>query len=414
MPLSQCEGWTTRAHSWPKLWKHHGAEHEAAELTALARSRAEPWLRNYSGIVGAEWLLPKALEIFDADVEVFHTMALFLEAGDWVVWMLCGELVKSSCQAGYKACFSPEGGYPCPEYLNAVRPGFEALLPKLTTLASRPIAHSSPGQHAGFLRPSAPGAFGRLAEQRAAAGRTEPVAVSVAMIDAHAAALAAGADDEGVLVMVLGTSVCHMLNSAGPVRAVPGVCGAVLGGIREGLVGYETGQAAAGDMFNWLQSIACHSSEHGRTLQDYQTEAASLRAGCGNLVLVDFMNGCRTPLMRTDLTAVLFGLTLSTTAPMLYRAMAEAIACGARSVVENFRRHGVHVKRVVLCGGLPSATNGLICRIIASVLAMDVLVSPLGKPPPPCPRCTRASSSLACTCVPALPPSPALFVPSPT
>ena len=54
--------------------------------------------------------------------------------------------------------------------------------------------------------------------------------------------------------MVLGTSSCHMLNSAEE-RFVPGVAGIVRDGILPGFFGYETGQAAVGDAFDWLRRL---------------------------------------------------------------------------------------------------------------------------------------------------------------
>jgi L-ribulokinase len=51
--------WVDRPHAWPKLWKHHGAEAQAKDLTDAARAQGCEWLQRYSGAVGAEWLLPK-------------------------------------------------------------------------------------------------------------------------------------------------------------------------------------------------------------------------------------------------------------------------------------------------------------------------------------------------------------------
>ena len=66
-----------------------------------------------------------------------------------------------------------------------------------------------------------------------------------------------------MLVLILGTSACFMLNSVEDVE-VPGICGRVAGGILPGLVGYESGQAAVGDAFAWLASF---SGRYVRILQ---------------------------------------------------------------------------------------------------------------------------------------------------
>src|SRR5205807_8373555 len=105
----------------------------------------------------------------------------------------------------------------------------------------------APGERAGFLCES-------MAEEF---GLAPGIPVSAAIIDAHAAVPGSGAAEPGTLVMVLGTSSCHMLN-ARENRAVPGVAGIVQDGILPGMVGYETGQAAVGDAFDWLRRILGH------------------------------------------------------------------------------------------------------------------------------------------------------------
>src|SRR5947209_252579 len=95
-------------------------------------------------------------------------------------------------------------------------------------------------------------AGGLCAEMARRFGLREGTPVSAAIIDAHAGVPGCGADEPGVLVMVMGTSSCHMLNAVEN-KPVPGVAGIVQDGILPGMVGYETGQAAVGDGFDWLR-----------------------------------------------------------------------------------------------------------------------------------------------------------------
>ncbi len=62
----------------------------------------------------------------------------------------------------------------------------------------------------------------------------------------------AGTAKPGVLVMVIGTSICQMLNASEkrPLPGVAGVAGIVKNGILPGYYGYETGQTAVGDAFD--------------------------------------------------------------------------------------------------------------------------------------------------------------------
>jgi len=191
----------------------------------------------------------------------------------------------------------------------------------------------------------------------------------VATIDAHAGVPGAGAADPGTLVMVMGTSSCHMLN-AYEERAVPGVAGVVEGGILPGMFGYETGQAAVGDAFDWLRRMV------GRENFDLLTQqAARLPPGADGVRCVDWFNGCRTPLMDGSLRGAFTGLTLSHGAHHMYRALLEASACGVRWIVEILRASGVPVEKLVATGGLPHH-NPLLVQIYADVLGEPIAIHP--------------------------------------
>ena len=65
--------------------------------------------------------------------------------------------------------------------------------------------------------------------------------MSAAIIDAHAGVPGAGAAEPGTLVMVMGTSSCHMINATER-RFVPGVAGVVEGGILPGCSAMKPGR----------------------------------------------------------------------------------------------------------------------------------------------------------------------------
>ena len=99
----------------------------------------------------------------------------------------------------------------------------------------------SPGQPAGGLTSDMAERFGLIAG----------TPVSTASLTPMRPCRASERRVRATLVMVLGTSSCHMLNATKLVD-IPGVAGVVEGGILPGLFGYETGQAAVGDAFAWL------------------------------------------------------------------------------------------------------------------------------------------------------------------
>ena len=110
--------------AWPKLWKHHGAKAQTDRINQIARERKEPWLDRYGGTIGLEWFFPKVLETLNHEPHVYDATQVWIEAGDWFVWQLVSgpyphcnpaDIVRSTCQAGYKAMWNAAAGYPTPE-----------------------------------------------------------------------------------------------------------------------------------------------------------------------------------------------------------------------------------------------------------------------------------------------------------
>ena len=353
-PLCLLERFKRQPLAWPKLWKHHGAQVEADLINQVARERNEPWLGRYGGIISLEWFFPKVLETLAGAPEAYEAAEVWLEAGDWLVWQLIDgpfprcraeRLVRSTCQAGYKAMWNRQSGYPSADLFAAVNPKMRDVV-----AAKMPGTLMAPGQCAGTLSEAAAALFGLLP-------RTP---VSAAIIDAHSGVPGAGVASPSTMVLVLGTSACHMMNSRIE-RLVPGVAGVVEDGILPGYFGYETGQASVGDAFAWLVET------FGLSHAEMTRRAAELPPGSGGVLALDWLNGCRTPLMDGRLSGAIVGLTLATRPEQIYRALLEATAFGLRRIVETLREAGVPVRRFVASGGLP-AKSPLLMQIYADVL----------------------------------------------
>ena len=357
-PLCRLKEFAGEPLAWPKLWKHHGAQVQTDRINAVARERDESFLLRYGGSIGLEWFFPKMLETLELAPRAYAAAEVWLEAGDWFVWQLVGgpaeSLPRSTCQAGYKGLWSATDGYPSEDFLRAVNPKFARVVKD--KMPGRLLA---PGVAAGGLTAAMAKQFGLRAG----------TPVSAAIIDAHAGVPGAGAAEPGTLVMVMGTSSCHMLNSEAE-RSVPGVAGVVKDGILPGYFGYETGQAAVGDAFDWLRKLTGHPDfvQLGR-------EAAALPPGAEGVLCVDWFNGCRTPLMDGALKGSFTGLTLHHRPAHLYRALLEASAFGVRWIVELLRDGGVPVRKFVATGGLPHH-NPLVVQVYADVLGEPIIVHP--------------------------------------
>ena len=360
-PLCFLNEWKSHPHAWVKLWKHHAAQPEADRINALARERNEPWLTLYGGRVSSEWLHSKTLQILDEAPEVYAAADRILEAGDWIVWQMTGAAVRNACAAGYKALWQKGAGYPDNDYLCALDPRLDGL--NETKLAGAIVP---PGVCAGTL------------SERAAAltGLRPGTAVAAATIDAHSAVPGAGVTEPGRMVLILGTSTCHMILDRAR-HLVPGISGVVEDGIIPGLFGYEAGQAGVGDIFEWFVDHAVpagyerRAAERGCSLyQLLEEEAARQRPGESGLIALDWWNGCRTPLVDAGLSGMLLGATLGTRAPDIYRALIEATAYGTQIIVEAFEQNGVLVHELVACGGL-AERNKLLLRIYADVTGRE-------------------------------------------
>jgi len=353
-PLCMVDQFADRPMAWPKLWKHHGAQAQTDRINEVARQRHEPWLERYGGVVGLEWFFPKIYETLERDEAVYNAAEVWLEGGDWYVWQLVGgsadDLPRSTCQAGYKAMWSAEEGYPSRDFLAAVDPRLADVVEQ-----KMPGRLVGPGQPAGGL-------CAAMAERL---GLEAGTPVSAAIIDAHAGVPGAGAGDAGALVMVMGTSSCHMLNALEQ-REAPGVAGIVRDGILPGYYGYETGQAAVGDAFDWIRRMLGVDD-----FAELDEPAARIEPGSDGVTCVDWFNGCRTPLMDGSLNGGYTGLALHHTPAHIYRATLEASAFGVRWIVELLRDHGVPVDRFVGTGGLPHH-NPLLMQIYADVLGAPI------------------------------------------
>lgn len=361
-PLCSIAEYRRQPHAWVKLWKHHAAQPEADKINATARQMGEKWLSRYGGKISSEWFFSKTLQILDEAPEIYTAADRLIEAADWVVWQLTGEEKRNSCTAGYKAMWHKRDGFPHNEY-------FTALDSRMTNVVDEKLSRKidALGERAGGL----------TAQAARWTGLKPGTAVAVANVDAHVSVPAATVTEPGRMVMIMGTSICHMVLGANE-RSLEGMCGYVEDGIIPGFFGYEAGQSGVGDIFAWFVDHAV-PPEYSAAAQERETdlhklleiEAAKLKPGESGLLALDWWNGNRSVLVDVDLTGILLGATLATKAPDIYRALIEATAFGTRVIIEAFDSNGVPVNELVACGGLPEK-NSLLMQIYADVTGREI------------------------------------------
>jgi len=362
------------------LWKDHTATREAAEINRLAKSwGGEDYTKFEGGVYSSEWFWAKALRVLSTNRKVAGATYSFLEHCDWMPAFLTGtpldRIRRSRTAAGHKAMWHESfGGYPAAEFLAKLSPSLAAIAPSLgtKTYTSDQVCGHLTQEWAGRLRLEA------------------GIPVAVGSIDAHMGAVGAGVKP-GVLVKVMGTSTCDMIVSpkgGAEERLVAGICGQVDGSIMPAMLGYEAGQSAFGDVYCWFKKLLLWPLEailpEFSGLDDAAKSAlkekfdesimATLERGAekldpadSSLIALDWLNGRRTPDANQLLKGAITGLTLGTTAPMIYRALIEATAYGTKAIVERFKREGVPVGRIVAIGGVARKSR-LVMQIVADVL----------------------------------------------
>ena len=364
-PLCLLPDFEKEPHAYVKLWKHHSAQYCADLLNRVAEERQEPWLNFYGGKISCEWLVPKVLQIVKEAPQIYEQADTIIEAGDWLVWQICGEQKRSACNAGYKALWNEETGYPAEAF-------FEALDPRMKYFTAEKL--SGPvcplGERAGYL----------TREMAEKTGLNTDTAVGIGIIDAHASVPGTGVGEAGKMLMIMGTSTCHMILDKEK-KSVPGICGVVKDGILPGYYAYEAGQSCVGDHFSWLVHHFVPgkyfeaAKKRGLDIHTYLREKAQvLRPGESGLLALDWWNGVRSPLMDFDLKGLIIGMDLTTRAEDIYRALIEATAYGTRKIIESFEQAGIPVMELYAAGGI-AAKDPMTMQIYADVCNREIKIA---------------------------------------
>ncbi|HWD20476.1 MAG TPA: ribulokinase, partial [Verrucomicrobiae bacterium] len=317
----------------------------------------------------SEWFFSKILHCLRTSPEVFDAAHTWVELADYIPAILTGTeapglLTVGVCAAGHKAMYSEDwGGYPDAEFLAQLDPKLGRLRERLTALA-RTVDHP---------------VGGLTAEWAQATGLMAGIPVAVGAFDAHFGAIGAGVAT-GTLVKIIGTSTCDITvwPSQKKLADVPGVCGIVNGSVLPGYYGLEAGQSAVGDIFNWFVNYIQPGGKSADAHETLTKAAARLQPGESGLLALDWNNGNRTVLVDQRLTGLLVGQTLYTTPAEIYRALIEATAFGALTIINRFEEYGVKVEEVINCGGIADK-NPLVMQIYADVTGRPMKVSRSGQ-----------------------------------
>jgi len=347
------------------LWKDHTGVAEAAEITALAKQIRPQFLAKCGGIYSSEWFFSKILRCLRVAPEVFNAAHSWVELADYVPAALTGtehpdQFIAGVCAAGHKAMWNAKwGGYPDAQFLARLNPKLGQLRARLT-----PRVHSIDRAVGGLT-----------AAWAKKTGLQPGIPVAVGAFDAHLGAVGSGVAP-GTLVKIIGTSTCDIAvwPNSKKLGDVPGLCGIVNGSVLPGYFGLEAGQSAVGDIFNWWVNYIRPGGKNPLSHRELDAAALKLQPGESGLLALDWNNGNRTILVDQRLTGLLAGQTLYTSPVEIYRALIEATAFGALTIINRFEEYGVKIRQVVNCGGI-AEKSAITMQIYADVTGRPMKVS---------------------------------------
>ncbi|MDR2313414.1 MAG: ribulokinase [Spirochaetaceae bacterium] len=353
-----------RPHAWPKLWKHHAAQKYAEEMEIWAKQHTS-WLKNYFGNnVSSEWAFPKMLQIIREDYDCYKAADLFMEALDWLPFVLSGNITRCTAGLGVNAFWVKGKGYPDKSF-------FRAMDPRFTNVVAEKMKGKEVlvGQAVGTLKP----------EMASRMNLTTKTIICSGHSDGAVAGCGAGAAESGDMLLVMGTSTCHQMIYK-DYHAFDGVCAIAADGMVPGLFGYESGQPASGDIFQWYVTnclppeYAAEAAGRGISpLKLMDEKAAALKPGKSGLVALDWFNGNRSVLANYDLSGLILGLSLTTKPEELYRALVEANLFGSRRIIENYKNNGIVIKRIFAVGSLAEKST-FVMQLLADILGDPIIV----------------------------------------
>ncbi|KAI8773147.1 FGGY carbohydrate kinase domain-containing protein [Biomphalaria glabrata] len=368
------------------MWMDHRAQSQADLINATQHSV----LNTVGGVMSLEMQPPKLLWLKQNLPDTWQNIGHLFDLPDFLTWRATGCLTRSLCSLvckwGYQADASSMSWDD--EFLACIG---------LSDLSHD--EHSVIGNKVN--NPGSPCGAGLSAEAAKELGLLAGTPVAASMIDAHAGALGClgckprepswQCNLENILVMIAGTSTCHIICSKKPIP-VPGVWGPYYSVILPEMWVNEGGQSAAGHLIEFLitnhKAYSLVKEEANKSAQDvyeYLNTYLQKIADQRNIehlaklthdfqIWPDF-HGNRSPLADASLKGMISGLTLSNSADdlaVLYLAAVQSLAYGTKHIVSEMKNCGHKISLVYICGGL--AKNSLYVQTHADVLGLPVVL----------------------------------------
>ena len=367
IPLCLKDEFKSQPHAYVKLWKHHYSQDLADKITNFCKDYNID-SSTFGGKVSPEWLLPKVWETLKYSKQTFDACDRFYEAGDYINYYLTGIENHSVSYLGFKGLWTKDKGFLLKDYVDKLDDRLNDVFGSKISLKYNEVGS----------------AVGKLTEKSAQElGLLRNTTVAASIIDAHAPIPALGICETGNLMLVIGTSTCHIGNAQNALN-VKGICGYCKDSVIPPYYTYEASQPSCGDQFKWFidnclpASYLEDAKKQNINIHRYLRERAStLKPGQSGLLSIDWFNGNRSTLNDAKLSAVILGLNLNTKPEEIYRALIEGTAYGSRMIVDNFEENNVPITKITATGGIANK-DPLMMQIYADVLDREIFVSDCG------------------------------------
>lgn len=365
IPLCNYEKFHDEPNAYALLWKHSAAYKQAKRIEDVLNRHAPEPLHAYGQKQSAEWFFPKILYILENSPEIYSSAARFVEAADWISYILTGNESKNPSMSAFKGLWSKDTGLISNELLKKIHPQLDGIIGskvKSSVETTNTIA-------------------GHLSEKGSQiTGLKKGIPVALPIIDAHAPLAALGITQENEMMIVMGTSGCHIINSSDK-KSIKGINGYGNGVIFPSLYTYEAGQICFGDCLDWFihncipEDYIQKANNEEISIHEYLSRLAALqKVGEHGIAVIGWLNGNRSVYYDSQLSGMFIGITLTTKPEDIYRALIESIAYGTRRIIEEFERNGIKVNSISATGGI-SHKNPFLMQIFADVTGRNIKVS---------------------------------------
>jgi xylulokinase len=305
----------------------------------IARYGADTIVERSLSRISHQSIGPKLMWLQRHEPQVWKGTKQLLMANSFVVERLTGEYTLDSISASFCIpMFDPRMRQWVDEWCDEVAPGLK--LPRVI----------EPWEEAGRIN----------VRGAALTGLPEGIPVCAGTIDAFVESASVGVRRPGDVMLTYGTTmgIAGVVNEPRPSNTLNSTPGVFPGTYI--LIGPT---ATSGALTNWIRAVS-----GDKPFEELISEALATRPGANGLVALPYFAGERTPIWDADARGVIIGLTMSHTRGHLYRALLEATAYSARSILDAIGEAGVKMERIVAVGG--GTKGGLWTQIVSDVTGL--------------------------------------------